>query len=115
MGSEIEGRETPSEEGRSRGATSEGAPSEEQRSEGATSEGAPAQALAAKGGSLLSIERKVMRERAFGEAQRNEAPRQVPASDFGCFFCACGIAGYLSPPRAGRGAASCPAGPPRAP
>ena len=71
MGSEIEGRETPSEEGRSRGATSEGAPSVGSRSEG---------------GSLLSIERKVMRERALGEAQRNEAQSQVPASDFGCFF-----------------------------
>ena len=42
MGSEIEGRESTSEEGRSIGATSEEAPSEEQRSEGATSDGAPA-------------------------------------------------------------------------
>ena len=64
MGSEIEGGETPSEEGRSIGATSEeqwseegrsiGAtseevPSEEQRSEGTSSDGAPAKALVAKG------------------------------------------------------------------
>lgn len=48
MGSEIEGRESTSEEGRSRGATSEEVPSEEQRSEGTSSEGAPAKALAAK-------------------------------------------------------------------
>ena len=42
MGSEIEGMEAPSEEGRSIGATSEEAPSEEERSEGASSDGAPA-------------------------------------------------------------------------
>ena len=64
MGSEIEGRETPSEEERSIGATSEEAPSEEQRSEGATSEEAPSEGSRSEGGSLLSIERKVMRERA---------------------------------------------------
>ena len=48
MGSEIEGRESTSEEERSIGATSEEVPSEEQRSEGASSEGAPAKAPAAK-------------------------------------------------------------------
>ena len=42
VSSEIEGMKAPSEEGRSIGATSEGAPSEEQRSEGASSDGAPA-------------------------------------------------------------------------
>ena len=43
VGSEIEGRESPSEEARSIGATSEETPSEEQRSEGASSDGAPAE------------------------------------------------------------------------
>ena len=46
--------------------------SEEQRSEGRSR--------------TETRERTVMRERALGEAQRNEAQSQVPASDIGCFF-----------------------------
>ena len=71
MGSEIEGRETPSEEGRSRGATSEEAferSAAERRSFERRSSGVGSRS---EGGSLLSIERKVMSSRALGEAPRS--------------------------------------------
>ena len=44
-----------------------------------------------------------MRERALGEAQRNEAQSQVPASDFGCFFVRGVLQGNLAPRGRGGG------------
>ena len=47
-----------------------------------------------------------MRERALGEAQRNEAQSQVPATDFGCFFVRGVLQGNLAPRGRGGGQAS---------
>ena len=44
-----------------------------------------------------------MSERALGEAQRNEAQSQVPASDFGCFFLRGVLQGNLAPRGRGGG------------